>query len=313
MNREGRIHMNKRLLNTFSGGETSALMTIVLAEEFDKRYSERRLVFANTSQENDATLEFVHECEERFDLDIIWLEAVTHHGERVANTHKIVDYYTACRNGDVYEDHIKKYGIPNQKFQHCTRGLKLEPIKSYLRSIGWKPNTYDTAIGIRADEQRRRSKHAEKNHIVYPLMDWVPMSKPNVNAWWKEQDFRLELAGYQGNCKWCWKKSFRKLLTVVDDDKAIFEFPNRMEHLYKKVGPEFNKPGAEDFPDYKRTFFRGNMSTEDLFKMYSETEWDRAEDDSIIYEGLQMSLDFEADGGQCVESCEIDFDALSDE
>ncbi len=283
-------------------------MTLLLTTNWAHKYDDILIVFMNTSQENDATLDFIHKCEIEFDLPIVWLEAVVHHGERKANTHKVVDYHTACRDGSVYEEHIKKYGIPNQKFCHCTRGLKLEPFRSYLKSIGWKKGTYHTAIGIRDDESRRRSKSAEENNIIYPLMDWEPRSKPDVNSFWESQSFRLDLAGYQGNCKWCWKKSFRKLLTLIDDDPSIFDFPARMERDHLYVGPEFRKP--EGTPDgYHRTFFRGNLSVKDLMQMYKERgeEWMRAENDAIVYSGAEIKLDLD-DG--CVESCEIDFEAL---
>ena len=289
-------------------------MTYMMQHQFAGKYEEVELVFVNTSQENEATLEFVHECEMAFGWNVVWLEAVVNFGERKSNSHRIVNYDTANRDGQVYEDHIKKYGVPNSKFQHCTRGLKLEPIKSYLRSIGWKNGTYDTCIGIRADEPSRRSKNAETTHIVYPLLDWEPLGKPDVNSFWDAQPFRLRLAGYQGNCRWCWKKSFRKLLTIIDDDPSIMDFPKRMEATYGLVGPEFLKPeGIKE--GYHRTFFRGNLDVNDLFNMYADRkqEWMRAEDDAIVYSGYTIPLDVEEGNGECTESCEIDFDALSEE
>lgn len=292
-----------KILVSFSGGETSALMTKRI---LDIGEYEAVVVFANTGQENEETLEFVKYCDEAYGFGTVWVEAVVHHNDRKANTHRIVNFDTACRDGSVFEETIRKYGIPNSKFPSCTRDLKLYPIKSYMKSIGWKK--YYTAIGIRADEPHRRSKNAAASRIVYPLLDDFPTTKPEVNQFWSGEPERLRLLGYQGNCKWCWKKSFRKLMAIMDDDPANFDFPGRMEADYGLVGPEFQKRSVEG---YRRTFFRGNVSVEDLKTMYGDgaSIFDRGADDSItLPDGSQLSLDLNNDGGSgCSESCEIDF------
>lgn len=58
---------DRRLLISFSGGETSALMTKRILESNSMRseYDEVRVVFANTGQENEQTLVFVDRCEKR--------------------------------------------------------------------------------------------------------------------------------------------------------------------------------------------------------------------------------------------------------
>ena len=42
------------------------------------------IVFANTGKEDEGTLQFVHECETRWDLPIVWVEAK--HIDRNGNT-----------------------------------------------------------------------------------------------------------------------------------------------------------------------------------------------------------------------------------
>lgn len=74
-----------------------------------------------------------------------------------------------------------------------------------------------------------------------------------------------------------------------------------MEAMYGGVGPEFAKATV---PGYVRTFFRGNKSVADLRRIYVTTEWDRAENDAVVYSGKVIPLD--ADAG-CVESCEVDW------
>lgn len=300
--------MTRRLFVSFSGGETSALMTHLLTTKWADRYDERAILFANTGQENEETLEFVRRCDEHWGWGVVWVEAVVHHGERKASTHRVVDFLSASRKGEPFESYIQKFGIPNQKFKDCTRELKRRPLESYIkRELGWVTGTYDTAIGIRADELSRRSAVAEQRRLVYPLLDWEPTTKPGVNTFWRDQPFRLRLAGYQGNCKWCWKKSFRKLMTVMDDDASIFDFPERMERLYGLVGPEFLKdPATREHPlplGYHRTFFRGNLGVPQLREMYKSFDpRRRAEDDAVVFD----DDDPVADGG-CSESCEVDW------
>lgn len=293
--------MIDRLFISFSGGETSAYMTKRLLSDMRGRFRDYAIVFANTGQENEETLEFVDRCDKAYGWNVVWVEAVVHHGERKGSTHKIVSFETASRNGEPFEEVIKKYGIPNMKFPHCTRELKKNAMRSYMASIGWED--YWIAVGIRADEMSRCSETAVADQIIYPLAHWSPTTKPGVNTHWRDQPFRLELAGYNGNCKSCWKKSTRKLLTVMDENPAAFDFPDRMERLYGRVGPEFEKPLAEG---YKRVFFRKNLSAQDLKAMHSAGGWDRAENDAVIYLGDKHQLDLD-DG--CVDSCEIDFAA----
>lgn len=284
-----------RLFISFSGGETSAYMTKILLENVADYYEEFVVLFANTGQENEETLEFVQRCDEEFGFHVVWVEADVQFGKRVGTKHKVVDFTTADRDGKRFEDVISKYGIPNQAYPHCTRELKLAPMTSYLRSIGWKKGDYDVAIGIRSDEIDRMSSTARKNNIIYPLISLNPMTKPDINSFWRNQEFRLELKGYEGNCKWCWKKSFRKHFAIIEKNPEIYDFPKRMERDHGLSG--HNVDGTH------RVFFRSNTSTEDLFRLKEESEWTHPEDDSTVYSDY---LDVTAG---CSDSCEIDFEA----
>lgn len=176
----------KPLIVQFSGGETSGVMRWLLGKKFPDR--EIHTLFENTGKENEATLEFVHRCDSYFDWRVIWLEAVVHHGERKASTHKVVDFESASRRGEVFEEVIKKYGLPNMVYTHCTRELKINPKNSFIKSLGFKDGEYETAVGIRADEMHRLSENKEariKEGIIYPLIDIYPMNKKMVNYFGK--------------------------------------------------------------------------------------------------------------------------------
>ena len=252
--RDGEEHYQvRRLLISFSGGRTSAYMTkrILDARRANVEYL---VVFANTGQEHERTLAFVDRCDREWNLGVVWVEAVTHEG-RVGCTHKRVTFETASRDGAPFEAVIAKYGIPNKTYPHCNRELKLAPIHDFAESYGWEPGSYDTAIGIRADEADRQNVNAKKLRLTYPLIKFGA-KKPEILGWWRRQPFDLYVPEHMGNCVWCWKKSLRKQLTLAKQTPEAFDFPARMEAQYP-----FNGANGDGQP---RRFFRQHWTTLDL-------------------------------------------------
>jgi 3'-phosphoadenosine 5'-phosphosulfate sulfotransferase (PAPS reductase)/FAD synthetase len=296
--------MKEKLLISFSGGETSAYMSQWLWKEMQHKY-EMLFVFANTGQENEETLEFTHKCSKHFGFPLVWVEADVNKEEGKGTTHRVVDFKTASRSGRPFEDVIKKYGIPNQNAPFCTRELKEKPIKSFAKSIGWKD--YFLAIGIREDEIDRMSPNRKKNKIIYPLISFRPMTKPKINFWWTQQPFRLNLKGYQGNCKTCWKKGIYKLYQIAKEAPEHYDFFKRMEDKYgSHITEAVRKNRIERGLDVnmENKFFRGNKSVEDILK--EATEWDGVvKDDSSVYDssGIQMSIDLDGDSCEVFSTC----------
>lgn len=276
--------MKEKYQISFSGGRTSAYMTKMLIDNFSDQY-DFIVTFANTGMEHPKTLEFVHNCDKHFGFNTVWLEGVVHEG-RIGSTHKVVTFETASRNGEPYEAVIQKYGIPNTAFPYCTREMKINPMRSYLKSIGIDHRTIQTAIGIRDDEKRRVSKTADANNIAYPLIDIWPTDKQDVLDWWEEQAFDLGIDEFEGNCLGCFKKSLRKHFLQMEKDPACYEFYDRMERQYRTVGPQVGE----------RVFFRGNTDTKMLFLMHEE----------FVKAGAkhQPQMDLYANAG-CSESCEV--------
>jgi len=191
---------------------------------------EFQIIFANTGCENNETLDFVHKCEKHFNCEITWVER-----SFSDKTFKIVDYRTATRlkdwqNGqNPMELSVQKYGLPNNKRMYTTRELKLRPITHYLRSIGWKNGDYYTMIGIRMDEIDRISKHRLAQKIIYPLIEFIPTNKQQIYRFWNKQPFRLNLQNYEGNCVFCYKKSFQKLKQLCRENPQKAEFFHYLE------------------------------------------------------------------------------------
>ena len=283
----------RKLFVSFSGGKSSGYMMKRLIDAYSSEY-EMKFVFANTGQEHEETLAFVHACETAWNVPIAWVEAVVHHGARKGTTHKVVTYESASRDGHPFEETIRKYGIPNLLYPHCTRELKLRPMVSYLASQGWKTGDYWTAIGIRNDELKRVRKDAAAAKILYPMVSLFPSDKIDVNDWWDDQPFNLDLKPHQGNCSWCWKKSLTKHFHLIDESPQIFDFPRRMEREYGLVGP---RASGEPY----RVFFRGERSVDDLFAYRKNV--------SVL---PPVSRDEDGDAG-CSESCEVNMEIGADE
>lgn len=279
--------MRKKLLVSFSGGQTSAYMTKWCLDNLSDKY-EIVVVFANTGKEREETLQFVHECDKRFHFNTVWVESVVNPQKRKGTSFKIVTFETASRKGEPFEEVIWKYGIPNVAFLHCTRELKTRPIHKYIKSIGWKD--YYTAIGIRIDEVDRVNSNYKKEKFVYPFVSMLPTTKLDVNRFWLQQDFRLQLKGYEGNCDLCFKKSDRKLLTILKDNPDAATWWHLMATKY----------GKEQY-----NFYRKNRSIIDLLKKSRDSFVEARDDSRDIAQYTQCELfdDLDISNG-CEESCE---------
>lgn len=293
----------QQILVSFSGGETSGYMInwlLLNRPEYDYKF-----VFANTGEENEETLVFTKKCQEFFNIDLAWVEYDLVDNKAIC---KIIDFETAYRSHDKleiknrYQNHpfrkaISKFGIPSLNNFICTRELKNETIRRYMSNNGWMPSQYDIAIGIRADEIDRIGKH------YYPLIK-PDISKPMINAFWDKMPFRLELKGYQGNCKTCWKKSFRKLGTIALETPEKYNFFKAMEEDYEMFIPKTHK---REFK-LPRSFFREFKNVEYILDVPNDPNFKVALDDSINvnyqYSILHDGTELDVTNG-CTESCEV--------
>lgn len=294
--------MKDKIVISFSGGETSAFMAQWLINNMNDRF-EFITVFANTGQENEETLIFVDQCDKFYGLNVIWVEGKYNMVRGNGTRANVVDFKTADRNGIIFENAVRKFGILNVANPQCSRELKEQVILSYLRDhLKLKKKDYRIAIGIRCDEVDRVASNYKKRGLIYPLIDsrFCPMTKPEINSYWRDMPFRLNLKGYEGNCKVCWKKSLRKLLTIAKNNPEKFDDFIRIEKAYENYEPR-PRMGTPPF-----RFFRNNLSCEDIIRM-SEAAFEEANDDSVIYNThIQLALfgyNLDTDNG-CSESCD---------
>lgn len=256
------------LLVSVSGGRTSAMMARMiqvspLFEEYDKKI----YIYANTGKEKQETLDFIHELDVKWGLNIVWVEAVIHHENNVGTTHRIIDYGSAVVNTDPLNDKnpfhevVQKYGVFNGNFPHCTRELKTAPIRSYMRSLGLEKKDYIEAWGFRYDEPRRLR---ERTGIIYPLAE-LKITDRVVREYWNAQDFDLKIKQYEGNCDLCFKKSLKKKLTILKNDPQIAKDWEKLEQLGTRSGEAV-------------TFDRNKLTISNLVEMSKDDNLEEAID-----------------------------------
>ena len=282
-----------RLSISFSGGRSSAVMLHLTYAKAVKAGREVVVTFANTGAEHPATLDFVRDVTTHWGIPIVWIEAEINPTFGVGPRARVVDYTTASRDGKPFEDAVAKYGVFSPAMPQCTSRLKIEPMRAYLRdALRWDKNTYSTAIGIRADEMDRVNLPAlESGELAYPLID-AGYTKDMVAAYMRRQRFDLKLPGdHYGNCVTCWKKSWRKLYTIAQDDPASFALFDRLEKQYG--AHKRNTPA---------TFFRGSRSADDVVRAAMAERFERYSDSAQLTMWDAM-LDI---GSGCEASCEID-------
>lgn len=200
--------MSMQRVISFSGGRSSAMLAV-------KYYQPGDIVtFQNTGKEVEETLQFIKQCQDYFNLPIVWLEY-----DR-ANKFRIVTFETASRNGEPYAELIShRKTLPNIMTRYCTSDLKMKVEKYYLNSIGVK--NYEKLVGIRADEPRRLIKMELANikgdnpfEYLTPLAT-ERITKANVLEFWKSQPFDLAINGEYGNCDLCFLKGRNKLIKLI--------------------------------------------------------------------------------------------------
>ncbi len=248
-----------------SGGRTSMFLAKYMKE--NQNYKNVLFVFLNTGKEKEETLKFIDDCDNRWELNIIWLEAKIIKEKGIGTTYKIVDYNNASRNGEPFEDMLFKYPLPNNMASNCTRELKQRPIESYIRE---NFNDFDVyrIIGIRADEEHRKSNTAKKDNIIYPLCDDLRVDQKFIRKWWDMQSFDLQLKDYEGNCDLCFKKSLNKRLTIIKENPSVADWWEKMENKYSSEAiPRFDLRTNKSVTEMKELAKRPFQKAEDLHEL----------------------------------------------
>lgn len=249
---------------SLSGGRTSGyLLRRVLDEGLP---ADVHVLFCNTGKEDEATLRFVHEIEERWGVPVHWLEYERHVlprykkkevfelTERLRKAYGVVarapddalegkergfrevTFETAARKGEPYVNYVCMSGLPNPATRTCTTELKVRVMKRWMLARGYA--YWDMVMGIRADEPRRvqklRASPPERWEHVMPLA-YAGVMESDVLAYWRGSEFDLgleadpEMGTYRGNCDGCMLKATEKLVRLEREEPGRLDFWAKIE------------------------------------------------------------------------------------
>ena len=184
----------KRVIN-FSGGKTSALMTILL-----KPTDDDIVLFTDTGREHPLTYKFIDDFERNENIKV----------HRAEYTHKKAP---GLKGFDALIEY-KRY-VPNRVQRICTAELKILTAKRYLRDLGVR--TFENYIGFRADEERRVNNYNNQYKKVYPKFPLFDrgVNKEMVNQYWLTRSYTLEIPSILGNCDLCFLKGKSSIITIL--------------------------------------------------------------------------------------------------
>jgi len=283
---------SKNIFCSVSAGYSSVMMAIMLPKWFPDHNIIN--VMANTSKEREESLEFMDKCDKHYNLNLFWVEAEFHE-KGTGVTPSIVTYENLKRNGEIFEQGIKKLGIPNKENKWCNRDMKLEVLRKYADSVFGKDD-YSVAVGIRADEMDRIRKDYKENNVFYPLMD-RGISTKGRNRFWKDQLIKITIPAYKGNCDMCFAKSNRKLMTILKEEPNKADWWDKMIKTYGSI-PIDGKPSYNELMEQNngvQTFYRHYNTIEDLVKM-AQQPFTKATDE-YIYKNDLFDLQDECGSG----------------
>lgn len=256
---------------SFSGGRTSAYMLWRVLQSNEGLPDDAIICFANTGKEDEATLEFVRDSAKNWLVPITWLEF-----RDTEDRFEVVTFETASRNGEPFEALIRKRNyLPNPVTRFCTIDLKIRPIGRYLFSLGMADTKTEaenmSMIGMRADEQRRAAKIADKSRI--PLVT-AGITKEDVGAFWRAQPFDLGLPNnngvtMHGNCDLCFLKGGAQILSLIAEKPARAVWWAGMEALALALA---SKPSGAVFRSDRPSYASMAQFANDQADMFDKNE-----------------------------------------
>jgi len=226
---------------SFSGGRTSAFMLKQIINAHGGKLPEDIIVcFANTGKELPETLDFVHEVEEMWDVDIHWLELEISETPPIWRT-KRVSYETASRKGEPFDELIiKQQMLPNLHRRVCTIELKIKPIERYMKSLGY--TEWYSCLGLRYDEPRRVADsraRAERYINVCPMYD-AKHTNEDVLNFWRKNNFDLNIPTVNGkaaagNCDLCFLKGTSTTINLMHEKPHLAEWWIEKEAIIERT------------------------------------------------------------------------------
>lgn len=232
-----------------SGGQTSAYLLHRILERNDNRLPENAVaIFTNTGKEREETLEFLRKIELNWGVEIVWLEFHRDDSRRGVkgdpkNTYRIMDFESASREGEPFSVACGvQQTIPGTNQRFCTSRLKIIPADQYVaKGLGWKRKETKKLLGIRADEPNRASvAWLSECPVELPLMS-AAVTRQQIQEFWAQNDFRLEIPGYMGNCDCCFMKSQNIMKKIIQAEPERLDWWIWIEENYGRKNHRFRR------------------------------------------------------------------------
>lgn len=276
------------IIASVSGGKDSIAMALWLKENGFEETNDVHYVWADTGWEHPVLYEYI----EKTVKPLL--------GDRF---HRVV---SAKFPGGMV-DAITKFGaFPTRQMRWCTRYLKKEPIKAYIKSVGNDPLPVN-AVGIRAAESKARSKMDlwEPGSIFgtnvcdtwRPLISWVVQDVVDIH---KRHDLRpcpLYLKDkYPSERVGCWpcimsKKS--EIRAMVETDPGRLVQIRQLEEKVSEIAEERYREKGETFESLglkKPGFFQAKTGgTGECWPIDKVAKWAKTERGGHQY-GLELFL-----------------------
>lgn len=255
----------RNIVATVSGGRSSVRVIEYLENSEKYKDFQKVYVFNNTGQEREKTFEFMQNAEKYWGVKIYKIEGIYNRSFEEGVGYKIVDNWEDLdMKSKVFSDmiHYKNQGefdgLPNPATPYCSEMLKTRPCKKFGNDVFGKGN-FLTSIGFRREDMPKRITWKEieedKGKFIYPLItDFEnPVDNFELNRFWDNQPFKLEIHNKYGNCRYCFKKDEP---IIIENIRIDIEAGN-METI------EFYK---REQKKYNARFFRDNVTIEQLIE-----------------------------------------------
>jgi hypothetical protein len=224
----------KRVIN-FSGGKTSALMTILL-----KPTADDIVLFTDTGREHPLTYKFIDDFERNENIKVTRIS------------------YKGKFDGFLQSKDYKR--IPNRMMRTCTEELKINTSKRYLRQLGFR--SFENYIGFRFDEPKRVLLFKEKFKKVktlFPLYE-QQINKEMVNQFWLNKSYNLDIPSILGNCDLCFLKGKDNIIKILQlypelADKWIKDEEESKRHFGHTYFPDVTYKGLLQIAQSQKSLF----------------------------------------------------------
>ncbi len=242
---------------SFSGGRTSGFMLRQIIDAYGGVLpDDSRVIFNNTGNEHERTLEFVDRIARVWGVQVRWLEYCL--GADGEHSFCEVDFESASRDAEPFRALIRKKGyLPNPVVRVCTSNLKIRTSHRFLADEPGFEDGWTNAVGLRADEPRRvhRLKSDKAAEDPFCPMYAARHTLEDVTKFWDGHplDLDLPLHGNQaGNCVGCFLKARYRVETLMAQPQMERYFDFWMEAEESELDATTGATFRTDRPTYRQ-------------------------------------------------------------